>query len=110
MKIGDYIKMERLRQGVTLTDLAKKSGIAKSSLSNLENDKYHRFESIRTVLTALGLTVDDATRAGVEWFEEKKKPEPTDFEMIVDYITASPENEDRVRKFLAYVDKLKGRS
>lgn len=110
MKICDFIKMERLRQGYTLTELAKKTGFSKSTLSGLENDKFHRFDTIRSVLEALGLTVDDATRAGVEWFEEKKKPEPTDFEKIVDYISASPENEDRVRRFIAYLDKLKGRN
>lgn len=110
MKIADYIKMERNKKGLTLRDLAKMTGLASSTISGVETDKFHRFSTIKAILDALGLTVDDATRAGVEWFEEKKKPEPTDFEMIVDYITASPENEDRVRKFLAYVDKLKGRS
>lgn len=110
MTIADYIRMERLKKGLTLRDLSRLTGLALSTLSGVENDKFHKFSTLKTILDTLGLTVEDATAAGVEWFAEKKKPEPTDFEMIVDYITASPENEDRVRKFLAYVDKLKGRS
>lgn len=110
MTIADYIRMERLKKGLTLRDLSRLTGLALSTLSGVENDKFHKFSTLKTILETLGLTVEDATAAGVEWFSEKKKPEPTDFEMIVDYITASPENEDRVRKFLAYVDKLKGRS
>lgn len=110
MTIADYIRMERLKKGLTLRDLSKSTGLALSTLSGVETDKFHKFSTLKTILETLGLTVEDATAAGVEWFAEKKKPEPTDFEMIVDYITASPENEDRVRKFLAYVDKLKGRS
>lgn len=109
MKIADFIKMERNKQGLTLRDLAKKTGLASSTISGVETDKFHRFSTIKAILDALGLTVDDATRAGVEWFEEKKKPEPTDFEKIVDYITADRENEKRVRRFLAYLDKLKER-
>lgn len=110
MTIADYIRMERLKKGLTLRDLSMLTGLALSTLSGVENDKFHKFSTLKTILEALGLTVDDATRAGVEWFEEKKKPEPTDFEKIVDYISASPENEDRVRRFIAYLDKLKGRS
>lgn len=110
MTIADYIRMERLKKGLTLRDLSRLTGLALSTLSGVENDKFHKFSTLKTILDTLDLTVEDATAAGVEWFAEKKKPEPTDFEMIVDYITASPENEDRVRKFLAYVDKLKGRS
>lgn len=109
MTIGELIKMERLQRGLTLRDLAKKTGLASSTISGVETDKFHRFTTIKTILEALGLTVEDATAAGVEWFAEKKKPEPTDFELIVDYITADRENENRVRRFLAYLDKLKER-
>ena len=109
MNIGQYIRMERLRRGLKLEELANSAGCSKSTLSHLENDKFHRFSTIKTVLEALDLTVDDATRAGVEWFEEKKKPEPTTFETVVDYITADAQNEDRVRRFLAYLDGLKKR-
>ncbi len=110
MTPAEFIRMERLKQGLTLQELAQMSGLAKSTLSGVENDKFHKFDTLKRLIEILGYTIDEASEHGVEWFVEKKKPEPTDFEMIVDYITASPENEDRVRKFLAYVDKLKGRS
>lgn len=109
MTIADYIRMERSKKGLTLRDLSKLTGLALSTLSGVENDKFHKFSTLKTILEALGLTVEDATAAGVEWFAEKKKPEPTDFELIVDYITADRENENRVRRFLAYLDKLKER-
>lgn len=107
MTIGELIKMERLQRGLTLRDLAKKTGLASSTISGVETDKFHRFTTIKTILDALGMTVEDATAAGVDWFDSKKKPEPTDFELIVDYITANPENENRVRRFIEYLDRLK---
>ena len=109
MKIGEFIKMERLRRGMLMADLAQKAGIGKSTLSGLENDKYHRFTTIRAVLAALDMTVEDATAAGVEWFEAPEQKKPTNYELVVDYITADPENEERVRRFLAYLDGLKKR-
>lgn len=109
MTIADYIRMERLKRGLTLRDLSKLTGLALSTLSGVENDKFHKFSTLKTILETLGLSVEDATAAGVEWFVEKKKPEPTTFETVVDYITADAQNEDRVRRFLAYLDGLKKR-
>ena len=109
MTIGSYIKMERHKRGMTLRDFAKKSGLASSTISGVETDKFHRFSTIKVLLETLDLSIDDATNAGVEWFEEKKKPEPTTFETVVDYITADAQNEERVRRFLAYLDGLKKR-
>lgn len=53
--IGKKVKQLRLEQGITLTELAEKAGVAKSYLSSIErevqsNPSIHFLEKISTVL------------------------------------------------------------
>ena len=107
MTIGEYIKYQRLKNGLSLTALAEKAGLSKSTVSMVENEKTRRFETLKALLDALGLTADDATAAGVNFFEKPLQPDfiLSDYEAVIEYITASDENEAKIRRFLGYLDR-----
>lgn len=107
MLIGDFIKYERIKRGESLTTLAGKAGIAKGTLSGIENDKTRNFETIKKVLDVYGLTLEDAQAAGVDLFEKPFQPDYilSDYELVIEYITASEDNEAKIRRFLNYLDR-----
>lgn len=107
MLIGEFIKYERAKRGESLTTLAQRAGISKGTLSGLENDKTRNFETIKKVLDVYGLNLEDAQAAGVDLFEKPLTPDYvlSDFEAVIEYITASDENEAKIRRFLSYLDK-----
>ena len=107
MTIGAFIKYQRLKNGLSLTALAERAGVSKSTVSMVENEKSRRFETLKALLDALGLTVEDATDAGVNFFENPLKPDVilSDYELVIEYITASEDNEAKIRRFLNYLDR-----
>lgn len=107
MTIGEFIKYQRLKNGLSLTALAERAGVSKSTVSSVENEKTRKFETLKSLLDALGLTVEDATTAGVNFFEKPLNPDIMlgDYELVIEYITASEDNEAKIRRFLTYLDK-----
>lgn len=73
MKIGDYLKKNRKMQHMTIIELAELSGVSKSYISQIENNTSNGWESIAKLLSALGLSVDDANAAGVQWWAADSK-------------------------------------
>jgi predicted transcriptional regulator len=61
MKInGPAFKKCREHQLLSVTELAKKSEVSPSVVNNIELSKPSRLESLRRVISGLGLTVDEA--------------------------------------------------
>lgn len=60
MSIGDRIKNERLRQGMTQVELSRKSGISQAQISSYERGIDHpRLYSLQSIAKALGVTSVD---------------------------------------------------
>ncbi|MFB7112540.1 MULTISPECIES: cupin domain-containing protein [unclassified Streptomyces] len=62
--IGQYLRRERLDQGLTLEKLAEKTGLSRSYLSNVERDvNSPTINTLRTIVEALGTTLSQLFRA-----------------------------------------------
>ena len=60
MPIGEKIRKIRQNRNMTLDDLAKSSGVAKATLSRMENDLVGgNFKTFNKVAQALGVSLDD---------------------------------------------------
>jgi transcriptional regulator with XRE-family HTH domain len=62
LTVGERIRLRRKELGLSLSALAEKAGVAKSYLSNLENNKHEARPSGRTlyqIAEALGTTMSD---------------------------------------------------
>ena len=76
--IGDKIKYIRQQKGLSQYALAKKAGIAQSTLSYIEKDaKQPRFETLQTLCAALGVTMFELLTCGEDthlthFFEEAR--------------------------------------
>jgi y4mF family transcriptional regulator len=58
MEIGDFVRSERKRQGMTQQQLATKSGVGLNFVYQLEKNKPSvQLDSLNQVLRALGYTV-----------------------------------------------------
>ncbi len=56
MLLNERIRVERQRRGMTLAALSRKSGIAQSNLSLIENGKTDpRWSTVERILVALGI-------------------------------------------------------
>lgn len=53
MKIGGFIRKERMKKGLSMRELSRQSGVTLSYLSNLENDKLEHSPNIEIVLDLL---------------------------------------------------------
>ncbi|MCL5781504.1 MAG: helix-turn-helix domain-containing protein [Firmicutes bacterium] len=70
MDVGRKITELRTTQGISLTNLAKRSGIAQSSLSYIESGKTQpTVETVEKICTALGITLS-------EFFSDTQEQEP----------------------------------
>ncbi|GAB6158994.1 hypothetical protein JCM39194_21940 [Desulfotomaculum varum] len=70
MDVGRKITELRTTQGISLTNLAKRSGIAQSSLSYIESGKAQpTVETLEKICTALGITLS-------EFFSDTQEQEP----------------------------------
>lgn len=59
-KIGLRIKLYRERQGISLKDLCKKSGIPQYKLEKIENGEIvYRFNTLEKVASVLGVKLTD---------------------------------------------------
>ncbi len=60
MTLGQRIKHERIKQGISMNKLAKTVGIAQSGLSDLEAEKRQvSFDTAVKLIEALGFTLSD---------------------------------------------------
>lgn len=58
MRIGERIRMEREKQGISQNQLAKKAGISQSGLSAIENSiKNPSMQTISAIMSALGVSL-----------------------------------------------------
>ncbi|SFR12345.1 helix-turn-helix domain-containing protein [Desulfoscipio geothermicus] len=86
MNVGSKITKLRTEQGISLTKLAKISGIAQSSLSYIESGKAQpTVETVHKICTALGITL-------AEFFTEthEQEPLPPEVRRIVDKVKKLP--------------------
>jgi transcriptional regulator with XRE-family HTH domain len=64
-KLGERIREERLRRGMTLAVLSRRSGIAQPNLSLIENGKTDpRWSTVERISEALGVTTLDILADG----------------------------------------------
>ncbi|MEW5954875.1 MAG: helix-turn-helix transcriptional regulator [Bacillota bacterium] len=76
--VGRRITEIRTSQGISLTNLAKRSGIAQSSLSYIESGKAQpTVETVHKICTTLGLTLSD-------FFSDQTPELPPDIRRLVD--------------------------
>jgi transcriptional regulator with XRE-family HTH domain len=52
---ADYLREERLKQGMTTYDLSKKVGISQSYISHIENKKWNPHEKMKIMAEGLGM-------------------------------------------------------
>jgi predicted transcriptional regulator len=61
MKVdGDAFKQARMKQLLSSFGLAKQAGVSPNIVRNLELGKIPRLDSMRKVIVALGMTVEEA--------------------------------------------------
>ena len=78
MLVGEFIKMQRKIKKMTLVELSAASGVSKSHISRIEHGATDGWDSISRLLEALGLTMADCQKAGVDWWaiSGKSSPDP----------------------------------
>jgi len=81
-KLGDKIKEARNQKGWTLDELAKKSGVSKAYLSQLENSDSERpsAEKLYNIAIALGVSIAELLGKKLEKVEEIDKSIPANLE------------------------------
>ncbi|MCP4134176.1 MAG: helix-turn-helix transcriptional regulator [bacterium] len=82
VNIGDKIKTKRLEFGLTLEQFAEKTGIDKSYLSRIENNKFKRLNSGTIVTLSKALEVE------AKWFQDVSERDnnilPNDFFLLTE--------------------------
>ncbi len=92
INVGKRITEIRNAQGISLTSLAKRSGIAQSSLSYIESGKAQpTVETVNKICTAMGLTL-------AEFFADTREQEPVPPEVrrIMDKVRKLPPDKLKV--------------
>lgn len=111
MLMGEYLKRERKLRKITMVQLAEKTGVAQSSISDIENCKQRNPSNIDAILKALGLTWEDAKKAGVDFYGEGAAIEvsyQSDFEYCMNWLKKMSKNEiSNLRIILEHQDRLK---
>lgn len=74
MELGEYITKYRKEAGITIEDLATKSGVPKGTINKIiaGTTKSPTLENVRAIAMALGKSINDF----VEQPENAKKPRP----------------------------------
>lgn len=102
MEVGRKITELRTAQGISLTNLAKSSGIAQSSLSYIESGKAQpTVETVEKICAALGITLSDL-------FTDVQEPEllPPELRQVIDKVRKLPP--DKIKVLNAVLDTWKG--
>jgi transcriptional regulator with XRE-family HTH domain len=92
METGEQLRKIREFRGLTLSELAKRSGVGQSTLSQWESGKHKpRFEQLKKVLDALGITheqlYEDFDDVFIKEALEKYETSARDIEVV---LTANP--------------------
>ena len=105
--IGDKIRKMRLSKKISQNTLAKKAGIAQSTLSYIENgDKHPKFETLSCICRGLGIGVFELL-AYSENMPSKKRPDVKIAEASLEPYTAEQSGEEELHKSLyeTYLNK-----
>lgn len=62
--LGESVKSERKKAGLTQEDLAKKAGLSQSTISDIERGRNESSREVMAIADALGVTVEDLFRTG----------------------------------------------
>lgn len=82
MSIGEKVRKIRKEKGLSIMDLKEKTGLSKSTISDLENDKSSpTIDTLQKIANALGVDIK-------EFFEEKLENQT---ELIDDLVEEFPE-------------------
>ncbi|GAB6159374.1 hypothetical protein JCM39194_25750 [Desulfotomaculum varum] len=96
MDVGRKITELRTVQGISLTNLAKRSGIAQSSLSYIESGKAQpTVETLEKICTALGITLSEFFSDTQEDTQEQE-PLPPEVRRITEKIKQLPQNKLKI--------------
>ncbi|WP_147351119.1 helix-turn-helix domain-containing protein [Megamonas funiformis] len=95
MTLGQRIKEERIKQGISMNKLAKSVGIAQSGLSDLEAGKRQvSFETAIKLIEALGFKPN-------EFFSNKQPAQsPEIIQLIKSVEKLTPEQIEQLTKFI----------
>lgn len=105
MKMKDYIKRERINQGLSMREVAERSGIVISSVSRIESGAQRNWSNIESVLSALGKSWEDAEKAGVDFMNEEPEIEKTEFQQLIEWAENSTQRD--IKRVLTYAKALK---
>lgn len=108
MLIGNYLKFERKKQMLTIRDLAKKTNLSATYISQIENGERNSYKAIKTIMDALGLTLEDCKSAGVSWWDEPEQKSKPSVDASV-MISASPGTgkSEYLKIVLEYFEKIR---
>lgn len=67
MSLGSQVRKYRLQLGLTLEELEKRSGVARGTISALENRGSNKSEYARQLATALGLSLEQLADESKDW-------------------------------------------
>jgi transcriptional regulator with XRE-family HTH domain len=103
MTIGDYVRQLRTHRGISLSELARQSGLQKSLLSRLENNKNEdiAIETVRILAATLGITI--AELMGVS----SAPPLPQTIIEAEARVRTALTGEDYIRSLIALHDAIK---
>lgn len=88
MEVGEQLRKIREFRGLSLTELAKRSGVGQSTLSQWESGKHKpRFDQLKRVLDVLGITYEqlfqDFDDVFVKEAIEKYRTDSKDIEVVL---------------------------
>ena len=113
MKIGEYLKGERLKKGITIKEMA--AGICRSAptITAIEHGVSHSRYSINKIIEYLGMSFSDLKKYKFDDFDISE-PEESDikdagFEAVFDYISESKQNRTRVKQVINIIEEINDR-
>jgi transcriptional regulator with XRE-family HTH domain len=119
MSLGDNIRTIRKAKGVTISDLSSITGVSRSTITDIENDKGRgpTITTLKKIADALGVSVDDFFKEeaalSIEENEKNAIPEgylrvskealekgvsPEDMQMAVDFFIRARQRDEKAKR------------
>ena len=108
MLMGEYLRQVRKQKSMTMQEVSEKSGVAMSSISDIENSKSRNVTNIQKILDVLGVTWEDSEAAGVDFFNEGPAIDlryQDDVTFIMEWLSKKPKEDlHHIRRMIEFME------
>ena len=108
MLMGEYLKQVRKDKKMTLQDVSELSGVATSSISDIEKSKSRNVTNIQKIMDVLGVTWEDSEASGVDFFEEGPSIDmryQDDVTFIMEWLSKKPKEDlHHIRRMIEFME------